>query len=269
MNKDQKDPAFLFYTSDFLTGTMFMTDEQVGLYIRLLCAQHQHGGAIYTNVLRTLCDRITNGELVYQKFKVEGEFAYNERLKEEMDKRKIKSVKATESVNKRWEKQKNQEKKDGYERNTNVIRSENENIYVSSELKEGVVGGEKNEPVPEPPKNVLSPTGYFPKAEDVGDLPSAKIEAVKMKLRARNGVSITNEDVGDLWGAFKIQNLTGEKSYRNLNDVHNHFLNTCNTIKINARNQKSRADQQSESLEYLLRTGHASFAASRASRYTG
>ena len=25
-----KDPAFLFYSSDFLTGTMFLTDEQVG-----------------------------------------------------------------------------------------------------------------------------------------------------------------------------------------------------------------------------------------------
>ena len=38
-----KDPAFLFYSSDFLTGTMFFTDEQVGKYIRLLCAQHQKG----------------------------------------------------------------------------------------------------------------------------------------------------------------------------------------------------------------------------------
>jgi hypothetical protein len=36
-----KDPAILFYTSDFLTGTMTFTDEQVGKYIRLLCLQHQ------------------------------------------------------------------------------------------------------------------------------------------------------------------------------------------------------------------------------------
>jgi len=38
-----KDPAFLFYSSDFTIGTQFMTDEQVGKYIRLLCAQHQTG----------------------------------------------------------------------------------------------------------------------------------------------------------------------------------------------------------------------------------
>lgn len=36
-----KDPAVLFYTSDFLSGTSFFTDEQVGQYIRLLCQQHQ------------------------------------------------------------------------------------------------------------------------------------------------------------------------------------------------------------------------------------
>ena len=38
-----KDPAFLFYSSDFMTGTFMMTDKQVGQYIRLMCLQHQHG----------------------------------------------------------------------------------------------------------------------------------------------------------------------------------------------------------------------------------
>jgi len=38
-----KDPAVLFYTSDFLSGTFTMTDEQVGKYMRLLCIQHQKG----------------------------------------------------------------------------------------------------------------------------------------------------------------------------------------------------------------------------------
>lgn len=38
-----KDPAILFYTSDFLTGTFTMSDEQTGRYIRLLCLQHQKG----------------------------------------------------------------------------------------------------------------------------------------------------------------------------------------------------------------------------------
>ena len=38
-----KNPAFLFYTSDFITGTLFMNNEEVGAYIRVLCMQHQKG----------------------------------------------------------------------------------------------------------------------------------------------------------------------------------------------------------------------------------
>jgi hypothetical protein len=32
-----KDPAFLFYSNDFLSGTYTMSDDQVGKFIRLLC----------------------------------------------------------------------------------------------------------------------------------------------------------------------------------------------------------------------------------------
>jgi uncharacterized protein YdaU (DUF1376 family) len=38
-----KDPAFLFYTKDFITGTMHMQPDEVGAYMRMLCYQHQHG----------------------------------------------------------------------------------------------------------------------------------------------------------------------------------------------------------------------------------
>ena len=38
-----KDPAVLFYTQDFLVGTMTMSYEQKGKYITLLCLQHQKG----------------------------------------------------------------------------------------------------------------------------------------------------------------------------------------------------------------------------------
>ena len=38
-----KSPAFLFYSDNFLSGTMFFTMEQRGRYITALCAQHQTG----------------------------------------------------------------------------------------------------------------------------------------------------------------------------------------------------------------------------------
>ena len=38
-----KDPAFLFYSSDFLTGCIDLTMEERGQYITLICLQHQKG----------------------------------------------------------------------------------------------------------------------------------------------------------------------------------------------------------------------------------
>jgi uncharacterized protein YdaU (DUF1376 family) len=80
-----KDPAFLFYSSDFLTGTMFMTDEQVGKYIRLLCAQHQKGILSEKDMLM-ICK--THDQDIFDKFDaVEGGFL-NKRLSDETERRK-------------------------------------------------------------------------------------------------------------------------------------------------------------------------------------
>lgn len=81
-----KDPAFLFYSSDFLTGTMTMTNEQVGKYIRLLCMQHQKGHLLEKDMLK-ICN--TYDEDVYEKFikDDDGKF-YSKRLETEISKRK-------------------------------------------------------------------------------------------------------------------------------------------------------------------------------------
>lgn len=80
-----KDPAFLFYTADFLTGTMTMTDEQVGKYIRLLCLQHQNGRISEKDML-FICK--SYDEDIYNKFEKNGDGRYyNIRLENEMLKR--------------------------------------------------------------------------------------------------------------------------------------------------------------------------------------
>lgn len=79
-----KDPAFLFYSSDFLTGTMTMTNEQVGIYIRLLCLQHQQG-ILYENDMIFICKSFD--AKIYSKFIKTDEGYYNERLKIESEKR--------------------------------------------------------------------------------------------------------------------------------------------------------------------------------------
>ena len=80
-----KDPAFLFYSQDFLVGTQFMTDDQVGKYIRLLCFQHQNG-RLTENHMNFICKSYDND--VFSKFKRdENGLYYNERLEEESIKR--------------------------------------------------------------------------------------------------------------------------------------------------------------------------------------
>jgi hypothetical protein len=86
-----KDPAFLFYSSDFLNGVADLTMEERGQFITLLCLQHQKG---------TLTDktiRLSLGSVsvdVLSKFSKDkdGNF-FNERLNEEI----VKRIQFTES----------------------------------------------------------------------------------------------------------------------------------------------------------------------------
>jgi uncharacterized protein YdaU (DUF1376 family) len=80
-----KSPAFLFYTNDFISGTQFFTNEEVGIYIRLLAAQHQHG-RLSEKQVKIICNSIDNE--VLNKFEIDEHGLYfNVRLEEEIEKR--------------------------------------------------------------------------------------------------------------------------------------------------------------------------------------
>lgn len=79
-----KDPAFLFYSSDFLTGTMTMSNEEVGMYIRLLCLQHQKGHLTEKD-MNNICKSYVKD--VYDKFTKNDGLYFNERLFQETEKR--------------------------------------------------------------------------------------------------------------------------------------------------------------------------------------
>ena len=81
-----KDPAFLFYSSDFLTGTMLLNMEQKGKYITLLCLQHNKGRLTEKDML-SICGSYDAD--VFGKFtKDEEGYFLNERLSLEVQKRK-------------------------------------------------------------------------------------------------------------------------------------------------------------------------------------
>lgn len=76
--KKEKDPAFLMYPEKFIAGTYFMTNEQIGKYITLLCLQHQKGHLTIDQMGKVLADDDVE---VFEKFiqDAEGKW-YNVRL---------------------------------------------------------------------------------------------------------------------------------------------------------------------------------------------
>ena len=81
-----KDPAFLFYSADFLIGTSFFTNSEVGDYIRILCHMHQVGGHMAPHEVAHVAPHAS--ERVLKKFKKnEDGLYYHTRLLMEMQRR--------------------------------------------------------------------------------------------------------------------------------------------------------------------------------------
>lgn len=135
-----KDPAVLFYTSDFLSGTFTMTNEQVGKYIRLLCLQHQKGCLSEKDMLN-ICS--SYDEDIFSKFsKIEGNYV-NVRMMQEAEKRK----KYSESRSKN-------KKNATYDHHMKNIcktydqhmENENENVNTNVTVLKGGEGGKMKRP---------------------------------------------------------------------------------------------------------------------------
>lgn len=86
MEENRKDPAFLFYSSDFLIDTLLWEDIDVGRWIKLMCFLHQKGHLSYTQILDIVKDE---NSIIFTKLKtdIKGLY-YNERLDFEIEKRK-------------------------------------------------------------------------------------------------------------------------------------------------------------------------------------
>jgi hypothetical protein len=125
-----KDPAVLFYTSDFLVGTITMTMEQRGKYITLLCLQHQKQKLTLKDLQMYLTDEDIE---VAEKFPLQSDgFYYNLRMYEEALKRKN----YTES------RRNNRKKKDDVDisllKQSYVNRMENENVNEDVNVNDNI-----------------------------------------------------------------------------------------------------------------------------------
>lgn len=123
-----KDPAFLFYYQDFLVGTEFLTLEECGIYIRLLCHQADKG-RLSLEHMQSICKAYGFTKNIQSKFIVDDKGCYyNERLEQELIKRKA----YTES------RRKNAKAYAKHMENEN----ENEDININKD-KKGIVKGKQ------------------------------------------------------------------------------------------------------------------------------
>lgn len=101
-----KDPAFLFYSSDFLAGIQDLTMEERGQYITLLCLQHQKG-RLSDKIIKLTVQQVSKD--VLDKFKKDDDgLWYNSRLETEIGKRKDHSEKQRQRALDGWERRKSE-----------------------------------------------------------------------------------------------------------------------------------------------------------------
>ena len=98
-----KDPAVLFYTSDFLSGCALMDMRERGQYITLLCLQRERGHMTMQEITRAVKKP---SDEVMSKFRQdeEGKY-YNHRMEQEIEKRDAHCQRQRENISKRWNKE--------------------------------------------------------------------------------------------------------------------------------------------------------------------
>ena len=171
-----KDPAFLFYSDKFLSGTYTMTDAQVGKYIRLLCLQHQQGHMTEEDIL-SVCKK--PDDKIQSKFvQDENGLYYNQKLEEVISERNAFCQSQKEKIEKRWNKNGTQSG------NTVVLPYNTLNVNKDNlsnlDKKKGVKGEkEKTE------ENLISDYGFSP------DLQAAIAKWITYKTERRDNYKPT------------------------------------------------------------------------------
>lgn len=206
-----KDPAFLFYTGDFLSGTMFFTNEQVGIYLRLLMAQHQHG-RLSEKQVKIICNSF-DSEVMEKFTKDEHGNYFNERLEIEISKRK--SFSESRSNNRKGKtKQPNKDIKKKSKTYVNHMENENRNkddSKIDNEIEKTLLEKKFDEFL------------EFRKQKKSPIVP-ASLQAFKDKLwklsnkNEQTAIEILNESIANGWtGIFELKNNNNGKQESGIN----------------------------------------------------
>ena len=133
-----KDPAVLFYYESFMVGTQFMSDEEVGKYIRLLCCQFDKGHLSKELVL-TVCKANEIPMGIKTKLLIDDDGLYfNERADIEKEKRRkfISSRKHTPSLEERTDTASEALADHTININRNINKDKNKGTFIKPTIEE-------------------------------------------------------------------------------------------------------------------------------------
>lgn len=144
-----KDPAFLFYSSDFLAGVSDLTFEERGQYITLLCLHHQKGRLSEKMIRLTIGNATAD---VMAKFRQdENGLFFNDRLEEEIEKRRKHAEKQRVRAIDGWKKRKTGNATSNATADATALPLENENENGNEDVNKSVTVNK------EKPKNLNEP----------------------------------------------------------------------------------------------------------------
>lgn len=249
-----KDPAFLFYSSDFLNGVSDLTMEERGQFITLLCLQHLKGG-ISEKTIRLSVGSVSVDVLDKFRLNKNGEYE-NARLAEEIEKRSV----FTESrrnngkkggrppLNKPTENHMDnnrlREQKPYGLANLNHMENENENVNVNENREIKGVQGEKERPhhtEVHDPKN-----GQFVKTKtnDVSQLvphPSDQSGRVQYEIVAMNH-SWSYPKLTEVWETWVASRQSNEDKRFNRTEAFADFRKFCLSYAANERSKNKNGN---------------------------
>lgn len=215
-----KDPAVLFYTADFISGTITMTDEQRGQYILLLCIQHQKGHLTEKDMLK-ICSG--HDEEVFSKFTLEDGKYYNKRMKVEADKRA-----AYAESRRQNRKKKETPTEDMIDiSKTYDTHMENENENINKGKKEGVKSARKKFT----PPTLIQVQDYFVENGYPKDLGTRAFKHYDVAdWHDTNGKAVKNwkQKMNSVW--FKPENKETKKPKLYINDEEDIYIPTAKAI---------------------------------------
>ena len=234
-----KDPAFLFYSSDFLSGVVDLTMEERGQYITLLCLQHQKGRLSEKTIRLSLGNVSVD---VLKKFQTDSEgFFFNNRLEEEIEKR-IKFTESRRNNGSRGGRPKKEEKPNGL-----PYAKASENLTENENINEN--------------KDALKINKKEKQEIDFKILSEIEVGQAYEYVYFLGKKDILKDDIPNFWKAFILHKPDFDKESRSKQMQHfrdwlkfqkkQNLSNGTHQQTITTGKQ-SRSQQNSESVNYLL-----------------